>query len=189
MQPPINEVRIPVVIDRDRTLLFNLNMMSKYEEITKNSYWTTITKMIQFYRDNLGTLKLDDEKALEKYIDANFMGLMAKLACVIPVRDQHALLYAACHEYDGNDEPSWPLTLGQLGRFIKPGVSLFLLSQIIAGHMGNSPTKKELGEVSGLDKVKTMPAIDSRVPKTEDANSGRLSNVLDVSALGLLKDS
>jgi hypothetical protein len=57
-----------------------------------------------------------------------------------------ALIWAALHEYDANDDPVWPLTLNQVGRLLKITDLTRIFSLFLTGHAENSPTRDELGE-------------------------------------------
>jgi SAM-dependent methyltransferase len=63
--------------------------------------------------------------------------LAANFARRVSMRDLLSLIWAAVHEYDADENPVWPLTRAQVGRWLAPNGALQALNLIVTG---NSPT-------------------------------------------------
>ena len=182
---PLREVRIPVKIDdRERDLIFNVNYMIAFEEATNGFYWDTMIRLFDFYKEILAPVADKSEEERNDFLKANVLDLLVKLSGRLKTKEQHALIWAALHEYpDGAEgEPRWPYTLKQLGRLIQPQQTLGLLSLILAGHNGNAPNRKELGEASGAENKKVVQ-LEKPAPKDE-TSGGQPSIKLDVADFG-----
>lgn len=143
---PIAEVRLSILLDRERTLIFNVNTMAAYEEATGNFYWDTMLKLFEFYEKRQSQAIAHAPGGKLTLAQQTRMGL--EMLRHISTKDLSALLWAATHEYQG-DMPKWPLTIEQVGRYLRPQDTPRILNLIIQGHASNNPTREELGEASG----------------------------------------
>lgn len=178
---PVAEVRLSILLDRERALIFNVNTMSAYEQATGNFYWDTMLKLFEFHERNQAELKPDvnGRRSLAQQIR---MGL--EMLRHISTRDLASLLWAACHEYEG-DVPKWPLTVAQVGRYLKPQDTPRILNLIIQGHSSNNPSRDELGEASGAGpQSAAKPAEAARLAVV---NGGEASIALPAGVFGLPK--
>jgi len=133
---PIAETRVPVMLDRERFLCFDLNGMCAYEDATG-----------KFFLDTVAAL----HDAVKPIVEAQKDGKVItdiEIARRVPVKDLRALIWAAVHEYDKQGEPVWPLTLAQVGKIIKPKPKAIvaLLLAFLSGYNANSPDTEEMGE-------------------------------------------
>jgi hypothetical protein len=64
----------------------------------------------------------------------------------VPMRDLRALLWAALHDYNQNNEPTWPLTINQVGRLLSIADVLPVFTAFLKGQASNQPSKDEMGE-------------------------------------------
>lgn len=144
---PIAEVRIPVKLDRERDLVFDLNTMAIYEEKTKKFYWDTLMELFDLQQLAVDKAKAEwraahPDEELPKVVPYEYTDILRKL----PMMDFRMLIWAACHEYDEQGNIIHPLTAVQIGRCLHPLESITMLGAILAGHVQNSPTKEEVGE-------------------------------------------
>jgi len=187
---PIAEVRLPVNLDRQREIIMNANTMRFYEQESAKSgagksYWETMLDLMRFYDDcgeemvAVGTY----EKSEDRKITQRRLQLYTSVMRYINTTELLAMIWAALHQYDAQDEPFWDLTPSKLGRMIKPIDTIGLVSAIIRGHNGNAPTAKELGEVSGGDEkvVEVLPA-ETKTPRPQLVNGGAASIALPADA-------
>lgn len=159
---PIAEVRIPVKLAGERALIFNGNTQMKYEEFSGKRYFATIAEFLAIYQRHTKEPPADapDRKPI-----VDTMGLMED----IPIKEVLCMVCAACHEYDKDDNPTWPLTPSKLGRMTKSYDLAALFPLLVLGHSGNVPTKSELGE-SAPANVVAMPV--KAEPETTPATGG-----------------
>jgi hypothetical protein len=137
---PIAEKRIPLTLDKERVLIFNCNTMVAYEEATGKFFLDTIASLY----DALKPL-LDARLAVKAGKTDQPMVTGMEVVRRVPMTQLRALVWAACHEYK-NDEPVWPLTITQVGRYIRLDNLVQVFQLFLLGHSKNSPTEKELGE-------------------------------------------
>ncbi len=179
---PIAEVRIPVELDRDartgaylpRSLVFNVNTMAAYEEKTGKFYWDTVLKFSEIQGKYGYRLETGETVPSQAEMRRSSTDIIRR----IRVADIHAMLWAALHTYDAQDNPKWPLTLAQIGRLIMPFDTAKFLGLILKGIQANSPTNAELGEVSGGPTL-VKPA---EPPTTQEESGGEASIELPASA-------
>lgn len=181
---PIAEVRIPVVLDRERTMIFNLNTMAAYEQATGKFYFDTLLKLYEIHMNaSEETKALIDAASTGNDAAANLdlkkvqeigLGIIRQVS----MQDLRALIWAAVHEYDDNDNPKWPLTIAKVGRLLTPLKMPALLRLVVQGNNANNPTKAELGEASG---AAAGPVLVEAAPKPS-ANGGAPSIELPADA-------
>lgn len=148
---PIAETRIPVVIGgRKMTMVFNLNTMSAFEEVRHKLFTETVVKLYQEMEPLFANAQGQQGD------EAKRVGL--QILQRIPILDLRALLWAALHDYDANDEPHWPLTINQVGRMIGPANMLEVFGAFLRGHQQNLPTREEVGESGGRSAESTPSA-------------------------------
>ena len=137
---PIAEVRSTIRLGgKDRTLCFNCNTMVAFEQVTKKFFLSTVSDL----------LNAAYPKGLEKNIVQSPFEILSKVS----MEDLRALLWAAMHDYDEDDNPVWPLKINQVGRLltlsdIVPAFRIFL-----RGQTANNPTKSEMGESQAEEKT------------------------------------
>ena len=165
---PFMETRVPISLGGvKRTLVFNVNTMCAYEEATGKFFLDTVASLYDAMAPALTTAikqaaasaETGQDAASEPGLDGNgasdsqpSLGQRnAKtspfdLVRKVPMRDLRALLWAALHEYDQNDEPTWPLTLNQVGRMLGMADILPIFTSFLKGQSVNQPSKEEMGE-------------------------------------------
>lgn len=170
------EVTIPITLDKPRKLIFNLNTMSAFEEASNGVfYFDFIMRLYEVYSKALTDARYQAIKNGTPEIPDEQLQLDTRtLVRAISVRDLHAVIWAACHEYHG-DEPYWPLTKNQIGRIVKPMDMLAHLPLIMRGHAQNSPTEKEAGESSAAAKLELVSVAETENPSE---TGGEASGVL-----------
>jgi hypothetical protein len=135
----IAETTVPIEIGGQKRLMyFNGNTMTAYEQATGKFFLDTLAKLYDVMRPILEASKNGNGKP--SGVDG--MEIMRHVS----MTDLRALLWAALHEYGPNDEPRWPLTIGQVGRLITPSSVSGIFSAFLRGQAANSPTSEELGE-------------------------------------------
>lgn len=200
--PMIAETVVFVQLDAKRALRFNGNSMAAYERETGKFYLESIAALYEAYQEirdlrEADALKKDGEAGLAEAVAAaagpektaaeaklkKFQATRAMkdfsfLARRISISDIRAMVWAALHEYDQDDNPSWPLTINQVGRLLSPSTVLSVVPQIIRGQTENSPTVAEVGESSGPQKP-TRNVVQLTKP-----NGGAAGIELDADAFG-----
>lgn len=132
---------------KDYELYFDLNTYAAFEEVSG-----------KFFTDML----FDIQSALQASEEAKDPTLMIRK---IPLKQLRYFLWAACHYYDADGEPVWPLTIGKLGSLINTsnlGQILPTLMNGISGNMPDAPAEKPDAEVNGkvrpIDGAMSSPA-------------------------------
>lgn len=170
------EVRVPIMLDKERTLVFNANTMCAFEEKTGKFFLDTVSTL---YEAMAPALKARRAKLAGE--DAPIVKALDILKRV-PMVDLRALIWAALHEYSPTDEPTWPLTLTQVGRMITIKNIPELFSIFLDGQAKNTPTKEELGE-SPARSEDPKPSVPSSSPElTVAGGGGQLSIALPEAA-------
>ena len=198
MTPTLAEVRIPIQLDIPRMLIFNLNTMAMFEQTTRTAenvegkfYFDVILKLFEIYQSVTTEAQELMKRAAEEaepgtdlsrleMVDIQKMGL--NIIRKVSMIDLRALIFSALHEYPkGSKVPEWPLTIYEVGRHLTPLLMPGILRKIIDGHSQNSPTRKELGEVSAVPTA--APVLVKPEPKEAEI-SGLPFTELPVDALG-----
>jgi len=167
---PIAEVHIPVKLDRERTMIFNLNTLSRFQETSGLFYFDFITNLQTTFNDVVENAR---RAALAKNPGADLRTILFNMNDVlkhIDLRAIHHLVAAAVHEYDSDDNPVWPLTVGKVGRYISTIDVYPLVRKILDGHMQNAPTPTELGEASPRPAAK--PGVAGETQNGSNGNGG-----------------
>jgi len=142
---PIAEERIPVMLDRERAMIFNANTMMAFEKQTGKHYWKTIADLYELVKpqyEQMKQLRSNPETKPDDIMSLVMSGFLAN----VPVTDVTVLIWAAIHEYDG-DNPVWPMTLPQVARYLNsPAAIIAAINGFIHGMSLNTPTTKEMGE-------------------------------------------
>ena len=173
---PIAEVRVPITLDKERTMIFNLNTMAAYEEASGKFYFDTLVHLYEVYTNNTKVPVPIDGKPAEPPM-LNPLTIIRQVS----MKDLRDLIWAATHEYDAKDEPRWPLTRSQVGRYLSSTTMPRYLNAVLIGHAANSPTQAELGEVSAAARTADAPASGDQTPH---GNGGVPSTVLREDAFG-----
>jgi len=151
------EKRVPIKLGgRDFTMIFNANTMCAFEDATGKFFLRTTATLLMTAFPN-GT---DKPMVLNPGI------ILGKVSMV----DLRALLWASIHEYDADDNPTWPLKLNQVGRMLRLEDILPIFNSFLTGQSDNNPTEKELGE-SQAEAQKVSQ--DSPLKSTPEAGGER----------------
>ena len=180
---PICEKRIPIVLDKPRELVFNFTTLAKYEEESEKAY---APKPGKSYWDTIVQITNTQSRVAAATIAAGKTSYMwSDVLKELPMRDIRIMLHAALMEYpDSKSDPVWPLTVGQLSRYIDPQRVVEVVEAIILGHQKNSPTKEELGEASA-PPPEQQPEPDLALQDNPPATNGGAASIgLLESALG-----
>lgn len=136
---------------RDYQLVFDVNTFAAYEKATDKFFFDAIFRLVDvlnsFPKTEKGMVRIDPMKMLK----------------AVSITDLRALVWAACHDYDKNDEPVWPLSINQVGRMIHFGNVMPIVSALIAGQTANYPTAEDrvaAGEDQGAQEKTTEPQED-----------------------------
>ncbi len=171
------EVRIPIDLDGPRTLVFNLNTMMAFEQMSGRFYFDALMELLELYA-NASKVARDKKLALNPQWDGTDPKDPLRLDVVTLLRKVSmatlkSLVWASLHEYNENDDPKWPLSIGTVGRLITPLKVPELLNLVVQGHTSNSPTPGELGEAGSAAKVAVpaevvvMPQPSGGAPSSE----------------------
>ena len=157
----IAEVHVPIMLDKERMMLFDANTWNSYQEATGNFYLDTYASLCEI----MSTKKGEEGEVRE----ARGMEILRKL----PMPNLVALIWAAVHEYDAKGEPKWPLTQKQVGRYITLWNLPKILNAFIRGQMLNSPDKEEMGESPAPPSSSPGSALESPQKSAPDTGGDR----------------
>lgn len=164
-----------------RTLYFNLNAFSKFEEVSSVQPDGNRLKFPKFLFRLLNVWSgLRDRGQADAEAQDNQQALLDAIG-EVGAADIHALLYGALHVYDRDDRPSWPLSPGRLGRILGPMEMMRLLPQVMTGLQANLPRAADTktgGEEPARPTVIPMPSTPT--------SGGSTSGELDEGPLALL---
>ena len=153
---PIAEVRSTLRLGgQDRTLVFNANTMIAFEQATGKFFLHTVSEL----------MNAAYPEGLEKPIARSPYEILSKVS----MSDLRALLWAAMHDYDADDNPVWPLKLTQVGRLLTLPDIIPAFSVFLRGQTANSPTNNEMGESQAADE-QAIPTNGQ--PQTMQENGG-----------------
>lgn len=174
----IAESRIPIMLDKQRIMIFNANTMSAYEEATGNFFLDTVARLYEALKPSFDKAREDAKKEGVELSEVISLKPL-EIARRIPMKELRALVWAAVHEYKEDDVPFWPLTINQIGRYISTSNVASIFLTFLKGQANNSPTEGEMGEspapvVSGN--------IDAKKPHLVPENGGAPSIVLPADA-------
>lgn len=180
---PFNETRIPVELGRDakgtpipRILIFNVNTIGAYEEVSGKPYWDTVLAIFDVYGKYGPKLNAGETVPSAEALRSSSTDILRH----IRIKDVHQLTWAALHEYDGEEQPPrWPLTIAKVGRLINTWDTIPMLAAIVRGIQQNVPTAAEMGEAKGAGPQLVEPAEAAQMPS---ANGGQASIALDAAA-------
>lgn len=131
---PTSKTTTITIAGKKYELYFDLNTFSAFEQVTG-----------RFFTDFLMDIReafLESKEKKDQFI----------LFRRIPVKDVRALVWAALHTYNSDDEPQWPMTINKLGRVLDISQLQNLLPAIMEGNAENAPDVKEESEESGTDR-------------------------------------
>lgn len=138
---------IQIELDKKRTLVFDMNTFAAFEEATGGqSFFEVVTRLMTTI--NSFPEVTDESGNKTRKIDP------VALFKVIPVREIRALVWAALHTYDAQDDPHWPLTINQVGRLIHLGNVAQIALATMTGQLRTNPTAEEL-EAAGEEQEAT----------------------------------
>jgi len=157
----IAETRVPVMLDKERYMLFNANTMVAYEEATGKFFLDTVASLYDALQP-VFEARARKKAGAEEDDNANVV-IALRVMRRVPIRELRALLWASLHEYNAQGEPFWPLTIAQVGRLLKPGAVLPIFTSFMRGQSANAPTKEEMGESQALPETAaaSAPTADS----------------------------
>jgi hypothetical protein len=143
---------------KEYKLYFNANTMVRFEEVTGKNFLGTVAALYAAYKP-----------MLEGKPDAAMASI--ELIRHVPMTELTALVWAGLHEYDANDEPTWPLTLAQVRRMIDLAAIPRLFLSFLRGQAANSPTQQELGESQAPSETEKA-ATAATAPKKPNGAAG-----------------
>ena len=176
---PMAEMHVPITLADgvERTMRFNANSMIAYEEATGEFFLEAVASLY----DVMQPVIAKHRKAKEaKASDAELATLSFDILRLVSIKKLRALLWSTLHEYDKQDEPHWPLTIGQVGRLLQPKDVNRVFTAFLQGQAGNSPTKEEMGESPAPAPTGSLKA--SAVEPTTDPDGGERSIELPADA-------
>jgi hypothetical protein len=132
-----------------RKLYFNLNTFAAFEELRDKRFFEFLQPL---------------EEALSSKAGA------AAIAAAVSFADIRAVIWAALHEYNMEDEPVWPLNLFQAGRLVDMSNLHEVLPQLLAGARENMPSEDE------VDPTQEETGASEPSPSPPD-NGGDLSGL------------
>jgi hypothetical protein len=120
--------------------------MSAYEQATGKFFLDTVSTLYDVLREYVPQLKsaIGGQTPTEEALDNRRVA--SAVLRKVPITDLRALIWAAYHEYDRHDEPTWPLTQSQVGRLISPLMVPRLFLAFMTCQTANTPTPEEMGE-------------------------------------------
>jgi len=168
---PIAETVIPIMLDKVREMRFDGNGMVAYENETGKFFLDTVASLYDILRP------LTENRRADPDAKVNVLDLVRK----VPMVDLRALVWSAVHEYDAKDEPRWPLTIKQVGRYVTMAKIPEIFTKFLQGQMANSPTREEMGESPALPTSGTGSAS---LPQSETGTGGESTIELPADVFG-----
>ena len=133
-------------------LHFDLNTFAKFEEVTGRHFLEFLANM----QEALASIATDRSPL-------GAFGVLKKVA----MKDLQAFVFAALHEYDRNDEPVWPLTMGQMGKLVTVENMVDVIRLVLRGNAENAPTSEDV-----QTEAENPPARPTNAGASTPANGG-----------------
>ncbi len=127
----MNPTNKPITIQlngKKERLLFDLNTFVAFETVSKDR--KPFLDFLAVMQDALAAVQVGKEGGFS---------LLRRLY----IEDVRALLWAALHKYDADDEPVWPYTLSKIGRMVDVNNITTIVSALMTGSAENMPRKEE----------------------------------------------
>jgi hypothetical protein len=171
------ETSVPIQLNGQKyAMVFDANTMAAYEEVRPG----------KFFLETAVTMAEIAQKMKEEHNSRLFFRLL-------PIADVQALVWAAIHTYDENDEPTWPLKYNHVRRLITQTNIAEVLQLLVFGYSVNAPTAKTMGEspAAGTENSTTQTGSSTPSGETEsnqeneaspETNGGISSGLVPVSA-------
>jgi hypothetical protein len=176
MEVVIAEARIPILLGGKKFVMrFSANTMCAYENATGKFFMDTVSRLyeIMFPKGH------EDKDGKLVAVRVSGMDIIRRVSMV----DLRALLWAAIHEYDKDDEPTWPMTISQVGRQLNFQNIVPIFISFLTGASANSPTKEELGESSAVTESSPTQRSAESSPPSSAVNGGATGIELPAGAL------
>lgn len=148
-------------------LYFNLNAFSKFEEISGKKFPRFLFGLVDAWSK---LQKRGEQTASNALLDA---------ISEIGASDILALVHGAMHQYDGEDNPRWPLSPGRLGKIMTATEIVKLLPQIMAALQRNVPKTTDAADAGGEEPKRPTPAPVVSMPMNGGSASGGEVDPLD----------
>ena len=184
------EVVIDAVIGGvKRKLYFNWNAYAKFEEfssIQENGKRLNFTKFVFQLYALIQKAAAKTQAIGENATSEDSQRVLLEAIGELGVTDIRALICGACHVYDREDNPSWPLSPGQLGRIMTVAEMSEAIPKIVSAVMRSNPQASDEPKKGGEESVRpirTSPSIPT--PSTTN-DGGSTSGELDEGPLALL---
>jgi len=173
-------VRLDVMLDKRRVLVFNLNTYCAFEEVQGEFFLDVLSRLYQIAREAAQKWPDDTPEANhEKGIH------VVRGVSMSTVRN---IVWAACHEYEGTDEDTavWPMTRDKIGRYIQGANAIPLLMQVLDA-FAKGPSKEDI-DLPGVAKEEESEKDEDRPTKdpSVETNGGSTSGVSREDILGSL---
>ena len=200
---PTNRPLTITVNEQPLCLVFDLNTFAAFEDVTGKMFlgWLeTIQNAVReagIAREKLLSARLTDDSADVNTENGNATSIESELtredASVlggillhsVSMKDFRALVWAANHTYNRQEEPVWPLTIGKIGALITLSNFGALLPVVLRGSLDVMPApKKDEGEAES----KTVPFVSPKPPRAV-GNGGKGFGPSDEAVLDLLERS
>ncbi len=173
---PIAETRLTIYLDRERELIGDVNWLRGYERASGKFYWDTMLHLFEFAEKQQRELPADLPDGKRSIAQQTRMGL--QMLRHVSVDDLAMLLWAACHEYHGK-KTVWPLTVDEVGSFLRPQETFRILNLIIQLHQQNSPDRNELGEAKGAETRKVVTIAEAAPREAERGGAVYIESLSD----------
>lgn len=164
------DVTIDVTIGgENRHLYFNLNAFQKFEEISGKKFPRFLFGLVDAWSKMAKNAKAKATSVEDNPVDAGASVLEA--LGEIGANDILALVYGACHEYDAEDDPRWPLSPGRLGRLLSATELVRLLPQIMTALQRNVPKASDAPKTGGEEHGRPT-LVEKSTPTSGGSTSG-----------------
>jgi hypothetical protein len=176
-----------------RKLYFNINafrMFEKHSSILPNGKRLRFHRFFAKLMMAMGKaqeekLKIEAAKSRgENLEDGASFDLLLDMLDDVGADDFFALVYGALHVYDSENNPSWPISPGQLGRLLTPLEIVNIWKTVQSGMNGNVPLPDDSADKGGEEPVR--PTIQTPPPTTTESDGGSISGELDDELSSLL---
>ncbi len=160
-----------VPLDTERQLYFDANQMGAFQKVQGRHFLDYIGEFQEGQFDAKEKFPDDEERRENHFLRGIDFNAFADF------------VWSACLEYDSRGEPSWPLSRGQIGRYITFGWMMKHLGKIFEAWRKMTPDKEDLPmrlrseettEVRPMTEAERSTRVDGGPPggQSGDSTSG-----------------
>lgn len=150
MDPTNTPVEITLNNGKKHKLWFDLNSFSEFETQAGKTLPAFLVELEQAFAPLIG--KTANGKEPDPFV-------LTRALSRLSVKDLRALIWASLIEYDANDEPRRPYTIGKLGRLIDNSNITTVIGSLMTGITNSMPRPKKDEEPKKENPIASPAAI------------------------------